>query len=67
MTDDEMRCWIDQASYEELLRRWRFAPIGSPFFQDDVGRYYAARMAEKRAAEGDAAHVRASKTIGWGA
>ena len=60
-----MRAWIDQASYVDLLRKWRFAPVGSPFFQGELGRYYAERMAEKRAAAGDAEHVRASKAIGW--
>lgn len=63
MTTDEMRAWIDAASYEELLRHWRSAPAGDPFFAGEIGRYYSQRMAEKRAQD-PAEHVRASKAIG---
>ena len=31
MTDEQKR-WIDNASYEELLRKWRFTPSGDPIF-----------------------------------
>lgn len=64
-TDAEMRAWIDQADYEALLRRWRLAPTGSPFFAGEVGQYYEARLAAKRREVGAAEHVRASKSIGW--
>lgn len=57
--------WIDNASYEELLRRWRFAPSGDPYFQGDTGQYYQAAMARRRAEVGSAEHVLASKTVGW--
>lgn len=65
MNEKEMKEWIDNASYEDLLRRWRFAPSGSPFFQGEMGKYYEVIMARKRAEVGDAEHVRASKSIGW--
>ena len=57
--------WIDNASYESLLHRWRFAISGDPFFQDDTGEYYAKVMLEKKAAlpPGEAANC--SKRIGW--
>ena len=61
----EQKEWIDQASYEDLLRRWRFAPVGDPFFQGDTGDYYSKIMGELRAAD-PAGHVAASKSIGWG-
>lgn len=61
----QMKAWIDGASYEALLSRWRFAPVGSPWFQGEIGEYYMKKMAEKRATVGDAAHVSASKSIGW--
>ena len=64
MTSDEMKAWIDAASYESLLSKWRFAASGSPWFQGEVGEYYAKKMAERRAADPDAA-VEASKSIGW--
>jgi len=60
-----MKRWIDNASYEELLRKWRFAAAGDPFFRRDVGEYYSKKMAERRAEVGNAAHVAASKALGW--
>ena len=55
---------IDSLSYEGLLRRWRFSPMGDPLFQGETGDYFAARMAELRDQGAD--HVGASKGIGWG-
>ncbi len=37
MIETEMRQWIDTADYESLLRRWRFSPAGSPWFQGEMG------------------------------
>lgn len=65
MTTEEMTKWIDNASYEQLLARWRNAPIGSAWFQGEVGEYYTEKMKTKRAEVGDEEHVRASKAIGW--
>lgn len=65
MDEREMKEWIDNASYEELLRKWRFAPIGDPFFRGEIGDYYSKVMAQKRREAGEAEHVRASKSIGW--
>ena len=58
----EMKRWIDNASYVELLRRWRFEPSGSPWFQGEVGDYYNKVMREKKQ---KADHVQASKEVGW--
>ena len=58
----ELKSWIDSQSYETLLHTWRFAPVGSIYFQGNVGRYYA-QMMEKRKHECD--HVAVSKNIGW--
>ena len=60
----EQKRWIDSASYEDLLRKWRFAPAGDPWFRDDTGDYYAKVMAQKRAADPEEG-VRASKSIGF--
>ena len=57
--------WIDNASYEELLRKWRFAEIGDPFFTGEIGQYYAKKMDTKRNEVGNEEHVRISKKIGW--
>lgn len=58
--------WIDEASYEDMLRRWRMSPIGDEIFQGAAGDYFAEVMAEKRKKAGDAEHTAASKRIGWG-
>lgn len=60
-----MMNWIDRASYEKLLRRWRQEPSGSPWFLGEVGVYYQEAMARRRAEVGNEEHVRASKAIGW--
>lgn len=62
--DPEMKEWIDNASYEELLRRWRTAPVGSNWFQGEIGAHYTKVMLEKRKQDPEAA-VRVSKNIGW--
>jgi len=63
-TDEDRIAWIDNASYEQLLSKWRYATIGSPFFQGAVGKHYKTVMAERREQVGNAEHVRASKSIG---
>ena len=60
--DPKAKQWIDNASYETLLSKWRFAPIGDPMFQGESGQYYAKVMNEKRARTD---HVAASKAVGW--
>ena len=58
--------WIDSATYEMLLRRWRFAKAGEdPIFQGDTGDYYSKVMFGKRDKLEPGEAVRASKTIGW--
>ena len=58
----ENKTKIDAMSYEALLRRWRHAPTGDPWFQGETGRYWSDRMAELRNKGAD--HVGASKRIG---
>lgn len=55
--------WIDNASYEAMLTRWRFAPAGDSIFQGEAGEYYRKVMADKRPS--DAEHAAASKRVGW--
>ena len=64
MTDDQ-KAWIDNATYHQLLAKWRHAPIGSGWFIGDTGDYYAKVMAAKRDEVGIDSHVAASKSIGW--
>lgn len=62
----EFKTWIDNASFEEMLHRYRFAPEdgSSPWFQGDVGEYYAQVMIRKRDADQWGA-VMASKRVGF--
>ena len=62
LTTDNKRI-IDGQNYEDLLRKWRFAPAGDPWFQGETGKYWGNRMNELRSEGAD--HVRASKSIGW--
>ena len=57
--------WIDNATYTQLLERWRCAPIGDTIFQGEAGQYYSETMRRKRNEAGEKAHVAASKLIGW--
>lgn len=61
--DEKTKEWIDNASYEQLLVRWRYASIGDPIFQGECGEYYSKIMAQKRETTN---HVQASKNVGWG-
>ncbi len=61
---EENKKHIDSLGYEELLRCWRFAPVGSPWFKGETCIYWKQRMNELRAQGAD--HVGASKSIGWG-
>jgi hypothetical protein len=65
MTHDEMKKWIDNATYSQLLSKWRFASSGNPFFQGEIGDYYSKVMREKKEQVGNDEHVKTSKTIGW--
>ena len=62
----EFKEWIDNASYESMLYRWRFSPSdsSSPWFQGEVGEYYARIMFKKRDNDQYGA-VLASKRVGW--
>ena len=61
----EQKQWIEDASFEQLLRHWRNAPSGDPIFEGEAGVYYRKTMASKRAEGGPGAAVAASKRVGW--
>ena len=65
MTNEEMKYWIDNASYKELLYMWRFESAGSLFFIGEMGDYYASKLNQKREEVGEEEAVRVSKSIGW--
>lgn len=60
--DDVDKKWIDESSYESLLRRWRNAPPGDPIFNGESGKYYQKVMSKKKDM---CDHVAASKRVGW--
>lgn len=66
MVDPKVKEQIDRMDYEEMLRKWRFAPVGDPMLAAENDEYFAQVMQEKRKAAGESAHVSASKNIGWG-
>ena len=64
MIDEKLKAWIDQASYDELFARWRFAPVGDPFFQDEAGEYYKEVLTSRREEVGPEEHTAISKRLG---
>jgi len=65
MTEEEMMDWIDNATLEQLMCEWRFAPVGDPLFQGEVGKHYKEVMRRKKDEVGHDQHVATSKNIGW--
>jgi hypothetical protein len=65
MDRKQMREWIDGATYEELLSRWRFAPAGDPMFCGEIGDYYTEVIRRKRDELPAGEAVRTSRAIGW--
>lgn len=55
---------INNASFETLLRIYRFALAGDPQFIGKLGEYFIKAMAEKKLLEPDNG-VGASKRVGW--
>lgn len=63
--NEEMKKWIDDSSYETLLQHWKFAKVGDPFFQGEMGDYYKEIMFLKRNELPHQKRVEASKNVGW--
>ena len=66
MNKGREREWIDNASYEELLSRWRNAPFEDTIFTGDLGAHYKETMRVKGDKAGIDERIRVSKKIGWG-
>lgn len=60
----ERKAAIDAMTMMELLSAIRFSPCGDIRFRGAHGDYIMSRYAELRRQD-DAAHVQASKTLGW--
>lgn len=65
MNEQDMKVWIDNATYESLLRRWRNAEIGDKIFIGEIGDYYSEVMAIKKREIGIDDAISTSKFIGW--
>lgn len=65
MIKEQHKQWIDNATYTEMLYRWRFSELGDPMFQGQTGDYFARVMQEKRNQLKAGEQVNASKTVGW--
>ena len=65
MNETQMKKWINMASYQELLEKWRFAKAGDPFFQGAMGGFYAEIMETRKNELTHGAQVHASKAVGW--
>lgn len=60
----ELKAEIDAKSYLELLRGWRFSPIGDAMFYGESGEYWGERMRLIRSQPGgDSLHTAVSKAI----
>lgn len=59
----EHKAWIDNASAVELLRKWRFAELGDPMFQDYETTEYYQNMMNAKIATYAPGYV--SKRVGW--
>ena len=65
ITEKEMRQWIDQASYVQLLKRWRFASTISPWTEGNLGQYFKEELFKKKDALSPEEQIAASKAVGW--
>jgi len=65
MNTSDMLDWIAKSSYEDLLRKWRFEQIGSPWFKGEVGAAYRKRMEACRKILSIEDAVAISKRVGW--
>lgn len=63
MTQEQME-WIDNADYEQMLHKWRFAPIGDPYFSDPETWSYFDKIMKQKKSRVDPVAI--SKKVGWG-
>jgi hypothetical protein len=61
----KLKEWIDNATYEQMLERWRFSPIGDPMFIGETGEYFIEVFKRKSDQLTQEEKVRTSKDLGW--
>lgn len=47
MTPEELKREIDGMTQYQLCQTWRFATVGNPLLQGEVGEYFAAKLDKK--------------------
>lgn len=57
----KLRAHIDSLSPTDLMRKWRFSPVGDPLFQGESGDYISKRISQ--ISEED--KIKISRAIGW--
>ncbi len=60
MIPQEVKDKIDIMTLEELAYNWRFAPVGHPLLQGDVGKYFQSKFLELGGMTPEI-----SKRLGW--
>jgi hypothetical protein len=65
MKPSEIIEWIENATYAQMLERWRFSPPGDSMFVGGNGDYFRRAMEKKKAALSPQECVEISKRIGW--
>lgn len=61
----KLKEWIDNASYTQLLKRWRFSPLGDEMCSGEIGKYFKEKMISKKKEIGELEAAKISKMIGW--
>ncbi len=62
----DLKAWIDNATYSQLLSKWRHTPLTeNTLFHGETGKYYSKVMNEKKKALTNEQQVQISKNIGW--
>lgn len=57
--------WIDNATLDELIRKWRFSPAGDPMFEGETGDYFTQVFIAKKHKASPAEFTAASKRVGF--
>ena len=65
MTPDDMKKWLETATYKDLLRKIRFEPMGSIWFKGEIGDLFMKRYTVVKKETPVEDQVKASKEIGW--
>lgn len=65
MIDIKIKAEIDNMSYETMLTKLRFAPMGDKLFQGQVGEYFMELMKTRRDSISSSEHTQISKRITW--